>query len=518
MLNVYLTPILRYSVFLVVMISLGACSLIPDSWVKPAESTPPETTRTEFTQGLRCFGGLTKAYGVSLLYVSSSDVEDATGIAGASGGEIPAQATSMLQSAIVGVGGKVVYVANYPVLSANLFKVHGLPLPKDNKQAPSPKIYMDATISAYDRAILNDRVGGSEDGEDGGFSVSRDLTSSMITVDINLLQLPSMIMAQRAQAVNSIELKDTRLDGDFDVTVFGVGIDFDASIKGLAARHEAVRSLLELGVIQSLGRYLTLPWWDCSPLHSKRDPVVVENLQNFYRSLDDPNRVARIQTELSKRGYPIAEANGELDKITIEAIQRFQLDRELPWEPQITEEFFITVMLTPPLTDATAPTPISFMMETLDLKELVDQANRYYQEENYSTASSWYRQAAEQGDAASQRRLGFMYQQGLGVNTDLARAKELFQKAADQGDTQAMVLLGLMFETGHGMPEEPGTAFNWYTRAAERDHPEGQYHLGRLYEEGIGVFANLEEAIEWYRKAAEGGDSKAQEALERLDK
>jgi hypothetical protein len=54
-----------------------------------------------------------------------------------------------------------------------------------------------------------------------------------------------------------------------------------------------------------------------------------------------------------------------------------------------------------------------------------------------SVAFSYYRKAAEQGDADSQFMIGEMYQNGEGVEKDLKSAAEWLMKAASQGNENA---------------------------------------------------------------------------------
>ena len=48
-------------------------------------------------------------------------------------------------------------------------------------------------------------------------------------------------------------------------------------------------------------------------------------------------------------------------------------------------------------------------------------------------AVTWYRKAADQGNADAQANLGLMYANGHGVLRDDAQAVAWFRKAADQG-------------------------------------------------------------------------------------
>jgi hypothetical protein len=62
--------------------------------------------------------------------------------------------------------------------------------------------------------------------------------------------------------------------------------------------------------------------------------------------------------------------------------------------------------------------------------------------QNYVVAASWYRKAAEQGDARAQLALGLMYAAGRGVARDDAAAVNWYRKAAAQGNAQAKFYCG----------------------------------------------------------------------------
>jgi TPR repeat protein len=54
---------------------------------------------------------------------------------------------------------------------------------------------------------------------------------------------------------------------------------------------------------------------------------------------------------------------------------------------------------------------------------------------------SWYRKAADQGEARAQFSFGALYERGLGVAQDSAQAKAWYTKAADQGNAGAKAAL-----------------------------------------------------------------------------
>lgn len=62
-------------------------------------------------------------------------------------------------------------------------------------------------------------------------------------------------------------------------------------------------------------------------------------------------------------------------------------------------------------------------------------------EEDYETAVEWFRKAAELGDFAAQRNLGYLYLKGKGVKKDKVEARKWLEKAAAQSDPYATDLL-----------------------------------------------------------------------------
>jgi len=74
-----------------------------------------------------------------------------------------------------------------------------------------------------------------------------------------------------------------------------------------------------------------------------------------------------------------------------------------------------------------------------------------------------------------------------------------------------------MYEAGQGTAQDYGQALAWYSKAADKGVPGAFTHIGRIHEDGLGVPRDLALAVKWYRKGVEKADSKAQEALRRIE-
>jgi hypothetical protein len=148
-----------------------------------------------------------------------------------------------------------------------------------------------------------------------------------------------------------------------------------------------------------------------------------------------------------------------------------------------------------------------------ELKDLYNKGDEFYNKKLYPEAVECYRKAAEQGYAAAQNELGWMYQNGYGVTEDYGEAVKWYRKAAEQGNATAQYNLGIMYKNGYGVTKDYGEAVRWYRKAAEQGRAAAQYNLGDMYQYGYGVKKDLAQARYWYQKAADHGHERAKRAL-----
>jgi uncharacterized protein len=117
-------------------------------------------------------------------------------------------------------------------------------------------------------------------------------------------------------------------------------------------------------------------------------------------------------------------------------------------------------------------------------------------------------------DLAEARSLG----QGISAfnRQDYVSASRTFIALAEQGVAAAQSYLGFMFETGRGLPQNYTEAAMWYRRAAEQGDSLAQYSLGLLYDKGFGVPRDIVEASKWLNLSTAASPRPAREARARI--
>lgn len=119
-------------------------------------------------------------------------------------------------------------------------------------------------------------------------------------------------------------------------------------------------------------------------------------------------------------------------------------------------------------------------------------------------------QAADQGDAEAQFKIGNMYVGRQALPEDYAEAAKWYRKAAEQRHAKAQSQLGLMYVIGQGVPQDYAEAVQWCRKSADQGVATAQSQLGFMYANGQGVAQDYAEAVRWSREAADQGDAKAQ--------
>lgn len=120
--------------------------------------------------------------------------------------------------------------------------------------------------------------------------------------------------------------------------------------------------------------------------------------------------------------------------------------------------------------------------------------------------------AAMEGNPEAQLQLASQY-----AKNQPEDAVYWYRQAARQGLAQAQFRLGYHLMKGIGTTTNSPQAIYWWKNAALQEHSPSQYNLGRAYHEGIGVEQNTQRALHWLNRAAELGNQQSIAALALLD-
>ncbi|MGD9368067.1 MAG: hypothetical protein PVH87_20370 [Desulfobacteraceae bacterium] len=317
---------------LLVWALIGCTAISPKPEQLQLPSEPPALRETSFSAALAQIGILSEIYGARLLKIQCRDIDDVTGTSYHTGGEIPKSITVMVKSALNSIGGQVVYIPYWPDYFAGI-QVSGYPL-SDQKLVPD--VILAGGITEFDRGLTTlDRTRNLDaktesidsapswfDGDTIGLDYSKGdkWNKAKIAVDFNLVSYKALCGIPKMQASNGITVYKGITEEELGFTLFGPTIGVRGSVKKVQGRHDAVRLLVQFSVIQLVGRFMDLPYWQLLD-GAQPDPVVMENLKANYQKRGPVGQTLLLKRLLWLHGHPVA-VNAQMDAETKAALAK----------------------------------------------------------------------------------------------------------------------------------------------------------------------------------------------------
>lgn len=354
---------LRFLLFLGICLLLGACAGVdPKSVDVQLPETAPEQKVTSYTQALRNLGLMSEIYSTGQLKIQSNPIGDNTGTSGSTGGEIPRDITEMIKSSLNTIGGNILFIPYDPAYIQNQM-VTGY---SNFDEKLIPDVVISGGITEFDRGLetrgdntdvsaeanftnapsfMPSKTLGFEYGEGSKTGLAR------ITLDFNMLDFRTMAGIPRMNTVNTMEVTKGLSEKEIGITLFGPTFGSKGSVKKVQGRHNAVRLLVEVSMIQMIGKHLVLPYWRLLGEDSEADQVVLSALKKSYYRMNAAQHIYNVQQWLFLQGHEV-QPSGNLDERTLAALQQ-RYPGFTPANNDIDIETFLQAYLTIPINEKT---------------------------------------------------------------------------------------------------------------------------------------------------------------------
>jgi peptidoglycan hydrolase-like protein with peptidoglycan-binding domain len=290
------------------------------------DETLPEVKTTTFTDAVSELGLMSEIYGDKKVRIMPKDILDNTGTSIATNAEVPRDITEMIKSTLNAVGGNVIFVPYDPAFMLNLYKVGFT----DWGDKLVPTIVVSGGITEFDRGLETHgkNTDLSLEGEINHINLGWEYSTldknslASITLDFNVIDFLTNAGIPRVQAVNTIKVHKALAEDSLGFTIQGNTLGLKGTVKKIQGRHAAVRLLVQLSMVQLIGKYLALPYWKLLP-DGKPDSLVLDKLSARFFDMDDTRKIAKTQEYLAMYGYPV-QINGVLDDTTQSALRDFR--------------------------------------------------------------------------------------------------------------------------------------------------------------------------------------------------
>lgn len=317
-----------------------------EAYVTVQPRTRVARTITGFTESLRCMDELFELHGVRGVRITTIGIPDATG-------KVSAGTRDMLISAVSTMStrsGAFTYVDwDFTNREGQLIYNMARQSSGRGEGAPHslPDFYIRGAITQLDNNVQDHRKGGgvAVDLEEyaGDLAHDRNATSSVVALDLNLARVATREVIPGLTSHNSLVITRRGQGLDTSLSLKKAGLFYSVEADEAEGLHVGVRTLVELGAIEILGRLTQVPYWRCLEIEST-NPEVLTTARDWYDDLGEAEREMFAQRVLVGAGYlagpPRAASRADLRG----ALAVYQRERDLVPTGTLTFETYLAML------------------------------------------------------------------------------------------------------------------------------------------------------------------------------
>jgi hypothetical protein len=283
------------------------------------ESPKPYKRITDYSDALKKLGTMIGAYNAieqDALVIQAKPVTNRSACK-----NLPMDITDMIESAVNKIGDKIRCALYEPAYIIGEVQTGSTTIGRQ-----LPELVIDGAITECDENLDTQSYGVDADimldGDpkaDIGGGYQKSITYSRLAVDLHFMEYATQMLIPDKQTSMAVEVWNLQKSYNFGFQINGSGLGIDGRRKVVQGKHDAIRILVELSVLQLVGKYLELPYWRCLE-GAEEDADVIGMLNKQFLHAPPEKRVSVIQTLLLRHGYRLS-ASGQMDSATVNAIK-----------------------------------------------------------------------------------------------------------------------------------------------------------------------------------------------------
>jgi len=255
---------------------------------------------TSFDGALSCMDNLFLSNDVKDVVITSSGLPDATGAIQLGSKDIMISAISKMS-----VRSNAFKFVDFDPLQLDITQLFSLASNAGGtaKQFEIPQYYIRGAITQFDQNVLSQNNSLNITkliGTSGGVQSSN--AASVISTDVNVVKMLSRQVMPGVQSNNSIVINQANTSGNVTAQLTNKTIPLQLSYSRNEGSHAAVRTLIQLSMIEALGKLTRVPYSQCLGIPSTKPTARSQTLQQF-NELSTQQKSASVEKGLQKAGY-----------------------------------------------------------------------------------------------------------------------------------------------------------------------------------------------------------------------
>lgn len=299
------------------------------SYAADRPTVRPVRSLSSFSDSLMCMDHLFRATNAPTVLISSKQIPDYSGRVAVATKDMVITALSQMSR----VSNAFRYV-DYEVDIARQDTVQNLTtilLNNNQIQLQRPALYVSGAISFADQNVLrnNADAGTSATRLETGYSRTRSTT--LIGLEMHLGDFRTRTIIPGLDSANEIVIGNGGQGLDLAGRIGSYGVKFSVGRDYAQGSGPAVRTLVELAMIELVGKWARVPYWQCLTLEQTH-PDFQRQMRDWFDEGDTASQRQLVRGSLRSQGYlpPGGDSDSPADDARMrEALARFQADQGL---------------------------------------------------------------------------------------------------------------------------------------------------------------------------------------------
>lgn len=291
-------------------------------------------TVTSFSDALTCMDGLLLQYGKQDIAIINDGVPDATET-------LKVGTRDMVISALDAMS---LRSGAFRYIDADQNDLSVISMQKaTNGNTRTAEYYIKGSISQVDQDVQSGgkKAGVALDFISAGAAKDRSVTNIALELGMYTVKERTLIRGVRSQ--NTMQIVRSSSSADFGGLLPFASLLFEVRQDRVQGSHQTVRTLIELSMIELIGKFTKVPYWRCLALPTS-DPAARRAAEEYFSRMSPVEQISAAQTALGSTPSGAPMYRGSVDGIAspalAEAITRYRAENNLGSGPHVDFELY----------------------------------------------------------------------------------------------------------------------------------------------------------------------------------
>ena len=203
-------------------------------------------------------------------------------------------------------------------------------LNNNQMQLQRPALYVSGAIAFVDQSVFNNTTDAGLSGPRIDLGYSRSRTATIIGLEVHLGDFRTRTLIPGLDSANEVTTGSGGQGVDVGGRIGTYGVKFNVGRDYVIGTGIALRTLVDLAMIEIVGKWARVPYWQCLTL-DQANPHFQRVMQDWYAESGPSGQFQLVKASLTSQGYlpRESEALSTTHPLMRRALARFQADHGL---------------------------------------------------------------------------------------------------------------------------------------------------------------------------------------------